>query len=750
MSTLHFKPHARLLTMLGDQLIKNERIALVEIIKNAYDADASWVKVTFDDFEDGFKVKASSKIIIEDDGTGMTRNVLEEHWISPATPVKKLAKAAKASTPKGRKLQGEKGIGRFAILKLGRTVSITTRPERSSEEFTLSLDLSHYDDDFLSKDGDAHSYYLEDIDISLSASEKATCIRAEQIALGARVERRKPHGTRIEVSNLRGSWTQKRVDDVYADLIRLQSIFDIITKPAEKEGDAEKADVFDVLIYKGSEFQNYSNAYLEELRALIENNAVLRITDGRYDEFKKTFKFSLNGKPDALALSDPDITGITLFRETLGKKDGSPNNIATKCGSFSFGFYVFDLSKDAAGKFDLDDTQTRRLKEHRIYLYRDGIRVYPYGDADDDWLQTDMYRGTKAAGMFLSNDQVLGFVNITQKENPELKDKTNREGLIEIGDATSDFRNLLQIFLAWVRKKPYEKYRISTRDDKGAEIAKKERVKAGFEDLEAKLASNKPAQAALQAVAKLYQTERSYLIQRAETTENLAGVGLSVETASHDIMAVLHRGLISLDSLITETQKTGALSKDFINRELIALRGMLSFVEAQLKDIQQLFKSSKQRRKNVRIIDVLRKVEKLFAPSLNKENVILSIEERGSPLMGKTTDAVLLQLFLNLFDNAVYWLRSKGSGKRQIQVLLDGNEGELIFADNGPGIKADDAPYIFEPFYSGRGEDGRGLGLYIAKQLLERHDYSIELADIKRHKLLPGANFVVSFVKEDE
>lgn len=75
---------------------------------------------------------------------------------------------------------------------------------------------------------------------------------------------------------------------------------------------------------------------------------------------------------------------------------------------------------------------------------------------------------------------------------------------------------------------------------------------------------------------------------------------------------------------------------------------------------------------------------------------------------------------------------------------------QKIFSDSGPGVKADDAPFIFEPFYSGKGEEGRGLGLYIARQLLDKHDYAIELADIKRHKLLPGANFVVSFVKAEE
>jgi signal transduction histidine kinase len=214
-------------------------------------------------------------------------------------------------------------------------------------------------------------------------------------------------------------------------------------------------------------------------------------------------------------------------------------------------------------------------------------------------------------------------------------------------------------------------------------------------------------------------------------------------------MAVMRRALVALDTLISETQKQGPLSKDFVNRELLSLRGMLSFVETQLKDMQSLFKSSKQRRKDIRVKDVLQKVQKLFKPSLNKDNIVFNVREQGSPLIAKTTDAVLLQLFLNLFDNAVYWLRSKGSGKKQIEVVLDGDDGHLIFADNGPGIKSDDIPYIFEPFYSGRGEEGRGLGLYIARQLLERHEYSIDLADTKRQKVLPGANFVVSFVKEE-
>src|SRR6185437_13836915 len=166
------------------------------------------------------------------------------------------------------------------------------------------------------------------------------------------------------------------------------------------------------------------------------------------------------------------------------------------------------------------------------------------------------------------------------------------------------------------------------------------------------------------------------------------------------------------------------------------------------RDLQQLFKSTKQRRKDIRVIEVLEKVTRLFKGMIDRAKITVSVQSVGdAPLVAKTTDAVLLQLFLNLFDNSVYWLRSKGAGKRQIEVLLNGIDGELVFSDNGPGIKTDDAPYVFEPFYSGSGEDGRGLGLYIARQLLERHDYAIELADTNSRKILPGANFVVSFVR---
>ena len=91
---LKIRPYARLLTMLGEQLIKNEQIALAELIKNSYDADADWVKVSFENFDydkdkDEIYVRADSKIIVEDNGSGMDLKTIEDCWMNPATPNKK-------------------------------------------------------------------------------------------------------------------------------------------------------------------------------------------------------------------------------------------------------------------------------------------------------------------------------------------------------------------------------------------------------------------------------------------------------------------------------------------------------------------------------------------------------------------------------------------------------------------------------------------------------------------------------------
>ena len=731
--------------MLGEQLIRNERIALIELIKNSYDADSPWVKVSFVSFGENFQITPSSKIVIEDSGDGMTADVIEKHWLNPATPQKKRRKEKNRKTPRGRIIQGDKGIGRFAILKLGRRIKIITRAAGKNVEHVIDYDFSCYDDDFLTEKGEEKDLFIDDLKVSLSTRPPEVLIYSN-ISLGIRTLHRPPQGTCIEISDLKGSWSEKKVSEVYRDISRLESIF---TQKINKEDERK----FEVFIYKDNTLKQYHEEYLEKLQFLFDERAVFRVKNGIYDEKKREFRFELNERSTVLKLLDPKITGLNVFSKRFGKAGKEIKNRKTKttdCGSFHFNFYVFDFAtSNVPAKYKLDGDDRKIIKEHRIYLYRDDIRVYPYGEPEDDWLGIDIHRGTISAAQFLSNDQVVGFVSITQEENPKLKDKTNREGLIEEGDATDDFIALLRTILRYIRAYPFKAYRTNIQKKGTHDIFRTEQVQSEFDRLGEAAKDNSQILKLISNAKKAYKTERQYLIRRAETTEDLAGVGLSVETSSHDIMAIMEKAMVSIDGLIRDSLHND-LDRDELTKEIQSLRGMLSFVQTQLKDIQLLFKSSKQRRKKIKVKGIVDKVERIFRRILKSEKVEFVINEIRPPLIANTTDAVLLQLLLNLFDNSIYWLQQVAKKEKQIQILLDGSKGHMIFSDNGPGVDKDYAPYIFEPFFSGKGEEGRGLGLYIAKQLLERSDYSIELAGLKSEKLLSGANFVVSFVSEDK
>jgi hypothetical protein len=208
---LRIQPYARLLTMLGEQLIKNERIALIELIKNSYDADATQVDVIFQNFGDNWEITSDSRIIIEDTGTGMTEEVIKQHWLNPATPIKKLDKDKGRNRTKihNRIIQGEKGIGRFAMLKLGRKITVITRPIDGNQEFHVSYDLSQYTDDFLTDTGE-EGLFLYDIDVLFESRNITPSIEQLNQDYGM-----VGHGTRIIIEDLKGVWSENKVKFVY-------------------------------------------------------------------------------------------------------------------------------------------------------------------------------------------------------------------------------------------------------------------------------------------------------------------------------------------------------------------------------------------------------------------------------------------------------------------------------------------------------------------------------------------------------
>ena len=732
---VHMKPYARLLTMLGDQLIRDETVALAEIIKNSYDADASVVQVSFDDFDNGgndLLQNEKSRLVIRDDGCGMDEEVIKNHWLNPATPIKKLKKTEyNTKTPKGRVIQGEKGIGRYSLFKLGNKITITTRPISSNKEYIVEYDLSAYGEDFY--DSSTKQFlYLDNIPVKFVERDPLEITENNDLWKEA-------HGTKIEISGLKGIWSLDKIRKVLSDIRKLRPIFDSLKQNIDSD-----FDVF--FLVDGKKELDLDTRYINKINELMDNRAVLKIK-GNYNEKDRKFVLNINNEKKDIFLNDPMITGLTVYNKFIKKRG---ELLPWEVGPFVFEFYVFDFSADAPEKYKVDREDRELIKQNRVYLYRDGIRVYPYGAANDDWLGIDIYRGTVSAGGLLSNDQIIGCVSISQNNNPKLEDATSREGLLN-NQASSDFVGLLKILLAYIRAHPYTQYQ-NKRDEKNKiEKLKKQQVENSFSELRKTVEGNKNAEVALSKIEAQYKKEKNILIKRAELAEDLAGVGISVETASHDIMLFMNRALEHLDGLIYAMDHKNKPSYEEIQESLTTIRGAFSFVHDKLKNVQLLFKSSNQRRKKIRVKDIVTQILSLFKKALNENNIEVKIEQIGkSPLVVQTYDAVIMQVLINLFDNAIYWIPLKGDSNKEIKIILNSDENKMLFSDNGPGIHPDDENYIFEPFYSGKGEDGRGLGLYIAKQLLLRNDFAIYLASSEKDKPLSGASFVVDFNRDED
>ena len=730
-----FRPYARLLTMLGEQLLKNDCVALVELIKNSYDADANSVEVFFKNFTDVKSNKIDSRIIVRDDGSGMSLERVQQSWMNPATPTKYLSKkkGATRSPVKKRVIQGEKGIGRFALLKLAKKITVTTRTPDSNLELVIRFDFTSFDNDFLNENGEEKEIFLDELKIDWD----------EQIPMKFTGN---THGTIIELENLKGSWNRKLFDQFTRDISKL-------TDPISRLTHKLSTDNFEINIYFNDEKIIDEDQGLDDIRGLIENKSVFHI-DGKFKNETNTFEFKINENTEKVCLEDERIKGLWLWRQikltNKEKQSGETKDQKYTCGNFDFQFYIFDFSRGLENKYLLTQFEKDLLKNHRIYLYRDGVRVYPYGDPNDDWINIDTYRGVGRAGDYFSNDQTIGWINISQKENPLLVDKTNREGLIEKDGASDDLAFLIGVLLTYIKQGHFARYLHKEKQKKRAKVAQEGELKAQFEELNQSLRDVGQTRLAdkVTKLTKDYEDLHDILTQRAEITEDLAGVGLSVEMASHDIMLLMGRAQsigIELAQLASKT------SINEIHGKADMLVGVLQRITIGMKDVQSLFRSTRRRRKILKVEPILDKIQGIYSGLLKKHNIDYQKRLIGtSPLVAKTTDGVIMQVLINLFDNSTYWLETKNSAyRREIEVTLNGDKGELIFADNGPGVDLNDIPYIFDPFFSGKGQEGRGLGLYIARQLLERNGFSIDLNESKKQGN-SGATFVINFLVEED
>lgn len=441
-------PELRLLKMLGEDLIKDEKTALIELVKNSYDADATKVKVFFKNFDSNYEYNKKSEIYIIDNGDGMTKEGITNNWLSPGTANKKRRKVLGEKTRLGRVYQGEKGIGRYSMLKLARSVELFTKTEEEEEWSYAKLDLSMYDEDYLNnQDG---SNLLSDLKITYD--EK----KCDEDNIQKNLNEK---GTIIKLSNLTGKWGSKKVNEIYDDLARLEPISKIIHGWKSNKDIYHYFQNFSVSFYLNDVETNHQKNFYDDLKKflnLCDEKCLLSITNGFFNDETGTFEFYANGAYHTINIESPSFSYRAYkryFKEE--REDFKIQDLV--CGPFNFEFYAFhfDNKNNYLKNFVLTPEEKELVEKHRIYLYRDNARVYPYGEPKNDWIEIDALRGLIRANQFLSNGQTVGFISITHDKNPLLRDKTNREGLIEDGNVTFEFIALIQSFLNYMRVDVY-------------------------------------------------------------------------------------------------------------------------------------------------------------------------------------------------------------------------------------------------------------------------------------------------------
>ena len=734
---LNFEPYARLLTMLSEQLIKNEVVALTEIVKNSYDADAPWVKITFEGFGTNMQMTQSSRIIVEDAGCGMSESTLKDDFINPASAHKKIEKDAGNTTPLGRIYQGEKGIGRFSLFKLGKKITVITKTAEDDKARKICIDLSKYEDEFIKEDN--QQYKLSEITVDYFSTDETSF--TEEIFLANGLNKRKGSGTIIIIEALNDNWGKGKVEKLQSELFSLLG-------NVYGEG-------FSIYFFEDNSFMpTLEITDKRTLDNIINQKAVLSVK-GSYVEHEKKYVFSLNHKDMEVSFNDKKMAGLSLFREF--KKEIKNRNLSvfdyvTTCGDFSYEFYVFDPDKkNVRSKYKLDESDWQIVKKNRVFLYRDGIRVFPYGSVHDDWLQVDTIRGTQRASAMFSNDQVVGYINITYKGNPNLKDKTNREGLLEVGESYSDFVKVIQFFLQYLKTYHYDEYTKQKNVIKKFDKQKKNDLEKEFEDV-ISICKDADIKKRLSSIREKVNEQNEYNSGRIRVVEDLAGIGLSIQATHHDLGNFIRRCYNVIDDFNLQLVRSeeNVIEKNIVCEKIERIRGIISAMEAVLVDMKNLFSSTQHKSKTIRVAVLLDKVLGYYRTIFDGRGIKFSTKVIGDRALAiNMPEALLMTIFINILDNALYWLEDEGRTDKEIRITVNSDENYVLFSDNGPGIYSDEMEKVFEAFFTGKGVEGRGLGLYICRQFLDRYDYSIQVC-ASNEFCLSGANFLIDFNKKDE
>ncbi len=670
--------------LLGVQNFTNKESAILELVKNAYDAQANNVSITFSD----------RSIVIIDDGIGMSKSTICENWMHVGKSDKGYSLSGTEDND-GRVLAGSKGVGRFALARLGASVNV-----------------------YSAKKGEIPVKWTTDW--------------SESILDDLTNEENLPLGTRIEISALRDRWTEKSIKNLINYLsitcnddrmqIKIYPNFGKGVSYIFKKPQIGKNFVTQIgLFYDASELKLYYTIKSDEFSNLAKNYC--RSLDLQY--------FS----------NDVSILEELAGNTEIDSSDGELYSMLKELGNFSAELY-FSLktpTKQDVERFCYNYSALPDRYDEGVVLYRNAFSIASF-DGEKDWLGLNQRsRKSPAAATHPTGawrvraNQLSGKVEIDKKENYQLRDLANRQGLEE-NEYFKLFVKIITIGIA-----AFERYRqaiIRSIDKKNAPKPSPttpmiDQILRG-RNKEIHLTSNE-TKALAQEISVVKAESKSFQDEKESTEKKyrydvrilnvLATTGLKASSIAHELKN--DRNSVSVNyQYIVEALKEYGFWEDLCSQE---------YTEYSYKNVPQLL--SRNRAINQKIVafmdTMLDEIEKKnFSPrSLSINSIMENIKanwmrDYASLLINLNVDESVYfetseDIFTAIFDNLILnsWQQNKASSQIVISISIHKIGGllKIVYEDSGAGLPPkyiNDPMRILEVHESSR-ENGHGLGMWI-------------------------------------
>ena len=679
---LGFRFHARALAALGRDLVTDDVVAVIELVKNAYDALATHVEVRI---RPEGTAEAAPYIEVSDDGHGMDYATIRDVWCVIATPHKQESPVSRIG-PRSRHVTGEKGLGRLSTARLGSTLDVTTK-SRDSGVLRFSIDWER-----LLKADD-----LDDVAFNVSR------MRSDEFD--------REHGTHIRIGGLDSHWNKEKIDDLHKNLARLVSPFSKVEDfsiSLDAIGDGGETDVQDITPPDFLSQPKYSIEGDVDAEGTILCRYRFRPiddSDGRDCEMREEWS---------------KARSFDAASERMGFRESSPG-----CGPFQFEIRAWDLTKDdtrdIAEHFGENRSHVRAAiaSQQGVSIYRDDILVLPKSAGARDWLGLDLRRVSRL-GSRLSTSQVLGCVQITKAGNPRIVDTSDREGLVSNTEMLA-FRYLVRRIVGLLEQQRH----IDRMDSKDTGTATELFANINAEPLVAKLEtlrdSGGDVSAAVEA-AKDFGNEldrsRAVIERRFGYYNRLAVIGTIAQIVIHEIRnrtTVIGRGLRKGKEL---AERVG----DEIRGRALAMakESVLSLEDLADRFAPLASRGYRAGRRSSIVEESIERCRTMQAPEIRSSGV--SVEW---PTKSRTTvqidPAEIDTIILNLVTNSLYWMQRQDGDRHLRFRVTQGPAVDRVTVsvdDSGPGIQMDDRERVFWPGVT-RKPDGIGMGLTVASELVD-------------------------------